>query len=82
MARVGICPTCGNYEQELVEAVERRVEVLEHQMMYRPLLDAVVPDIGPRQYPVGTPGKTGPVHRVTAISCPLGHFITTEDQAE
>ena len=80
MTRRGICPTCGNYEQDLVTTSERVFEVIEPRGI---IVDGKTRrEDRPIQYPITHPTKRGPVHAVTQIKCALGHYITTEDAPE
>ena len=80
-----ICPTCGNFEQELVLTSETVVEVLEMRDVEKRDVSGrakTMREEVPIHYPLTRRDKQGPRHVVTQISCAQGHFITTEDRPE
>ena len=78
MSRLGICPTCGNFEQELRVVEERVFEVIESRPVVRYGKNVV--DSIPVHYPTTHPTKRGPVHKIRTFYCTTAdHLITTED---
>lgn len=66
--------------QVLVLKPVREIEMLEEREVERD--GKRVRGLVPVHYPIGHPGKQGPVHVVTRFECEQGHYITTEDRPE